>query len=130
MERESEARSNILGGIYSSRVVLGRQRKHIEGTKEYNDNMARLEQLSPGSKPSKLNNNIDAQVLADRYKGTGRVYFHPSSKEYPREDIVTDFIVGETWVKKLQEFVPTTAFTITYSKTGVHIVPVNDRGRK
>jgi len=87
MGKEEQARQNILDGTYSSRVIFGRQRKHIEGTQEYNDNMARLEQLSPGSRPSKLNDGVDAQALVDKYKGTGRVYFHASSKEYPREDI-------------------------------------------
>lgn len=56
------------------------------------------------------------------------MYFHPSSPDYPREDITADRIIGKTWVKSLQKYIDTSAFTICYSKTGVHIIPVNEKG--
>jgi len=42
---------------------------------------------------------------------------------------MADSIIGETWIKEMQKFIPTVVFTIIYSKTGVHIIPVNERGR-
>jgi hypothetical protein len=80
--------------------------------------------------PAKLKPGADAQSLVDKYKGTGRIYFKPDNNLYPREDIKADAVIGETWVKSLGKYVDTSVFTIMYSKTGVHIVPVNERGRR
>jgi hypothetical protein len=65
----------------------------------------------------------------DKYKGTGRVYFSPNSPIYPREIVFAESTIGKTWVKSLNKYAATSAFEILYSKTGVHIVPVNERGR-
>ena len=128
MEKENQARRNILDGTYPSRIIQGRQNKHIEGTKEYNQKQEQIEKVSPGSKPSKLRENINAQSLVDKYKGTGHIDF-ANNAEYPFETIVEDNIIGQTWIISKQKFVDTRVFKIFYSSTGTHIVPVNEKGR-
>ena len=123
----ADERRKILDGTYSSRVIQGRQNKHIPGTTEFEQKREQMQKASPGSEPAILES--DAQTLVDKYKGKGSVYFHPSSLDYPREDILADNIIGKTWVKSLQKYVDTQAFTIYYSKTGVHIIPINEKGR-
>ena len=118
-------RRKILDGTYPSRVIAGRQNKHIHGTFEF---MQKRDSM--GSEPAKLKDGIDVQALVDKYKGSGRIYFKPDKNLYPREDIKADGMIGETWVKSLGKYVDTSVFTIMYSKTGVHIVPVNERGRR
>ena len=119
-EKLDEERQKILDGTYPSRVIQGRQNKHIQGTLEFEQNQAKMRAL--GSEPSIL--EADAQELVGRYKGTGEIYI--SSLPYPREIIDTGRIVGKTWVKSLQKYVDTRRIEIFYSSTGVHIVPVSD----
>jgi len=123
----TDEKRKILDGIYPSRIIMGRQNKHIEGTVEFEQKREQMEQISPGSRPAVI--SVDAQILLNKYKGTGNIYFHPTSPDYPREDITADGIIGKTWVKSLQKYVDTSAFTICYSKTGVHIIPVSEKGR-
>ena len=118
-------RQKILDGTYPSRVTNA-QRKHIEGTREFEQKRAAM---PSGSEPSKLNPGINAQELVDRYKGTGIIYFKPLNNKYPREDVIADAIIGETWVKSLGRYVETRVFAIMYSGKGVHIIPMNGRGR-
>jgi len=123
----ADEKRKILDGTYPSRVIMGRQNKHIEGTIEFEQKCEQMEQISPGSMPAVI--IVDAQTLVNKYKGTGSLYFHPSSPDYPREDITADKTIGKTWVKSLKKYINTSAFTIYYSKTGVHIIPVNEKGR-
>jgi hypothetical protein len=128
MERENQARQNILNGIYPSRVIQGRQNKHIESTTEYKQKQVQIEKASSGSRPSKVNPDVDIQALVDKHKGTGHIDF-ANKAEYPFETIVADYVIGQTWVISKQIFVDTRVFKIFYSSTGVHIVPVNEKGR-
>ena len=127
-KRIEEERHKILDGVYSSRVVDGRQRKHIKGTREYEQNRAKMRRYSPESEPSKLDPDVDVQALVDEYKGTGKIRFENHSL-YPIEDVVSNSIIGQTWVKSIKRYVDTRMFTISYSSTGVHIIPINERGR-
>jgi hypothetical protein len=115
-------RQKILNGIYPSRVIAGRQNKHIEGTTEFEQKREQMQRLSPGSEPAIL--HVDAQTLVDKYKGTGTI--KTKGSEYPREIIDTDKIVGKTWVQSLSKYVDTKRIEIFYSSTGVHVVPVNN----
>ena len=124
-----DERRKILDGTYPSRVIDGRQRKHIDGTVEFEQKRASMKRFDPIAEPSKLKSGLDVQRLVDKYKGSGFVY-SVSNSEYPREDIIADEVIGETWVSNLGEYVETTVFTISYSKTGVHIFPVNEFGRR
>ena len=116
----NEERKKILNGIYPSRVISGRQNKHIEGTKEFEQNRDKMQKI--GSEPSIL--YADAQMLVDKYKGTGTIYY--KSSLYPRELVETNGIIGKSWVKKSNKYVETKKIEIFYSSTGTHIVPVND----
>ena len=117
----NEERKKILDGIYPSRIISGRQNKHIEGTKEFEQNKEKM--IKIGSAPAIL--HADAQSLVEMYKGTGNIYFAKSSPEYPREDIDTKHIIGKTWDRKKSEYIDATIITIAYSKTGTHVFPNN-----
>ena len=122
----ADEKRKILDGTYPSRIITGRQNKHIEGTREFEQKREQMERDSPGSMPAVL--YADAQVLVDKYKGTGNIYFLKVS-EYPRETVNANTIIGKTWVKSLQRYIETSMFEISYSKTGVHVIPINERRR-
>ena len=119
----SNERQKILNGTYPSRIIEGRQRKHIEGTREFEQNRAKMQRLSPGSEPAIL--TADAQTLVNRYKGSGLVEIKRGS-QYPREIIDTTDIIGKTWVQSLSKYADTKRIEIFYSSTGTHVVPVSD----
>jgi hypothetical protein len=122
-----EARDKIIDGSYSAKVIEGRQRKHIEGTKEFEQKRQAMHKNSPGSEPSVL--TADAEELVERYKGAGNIKLKPSSP-YPYEEVDTDSVVGKTWVKNLQKYVDTKRIRIIYSSKGVHVIPINDYSRR
>ena len=124
---ENEERQKILSGEYPSRIVQGRQNKHIPGTKEFEQKRESMNQKNAGSEPALL--EADAQMLVDKHKGTGEVRKDPGSS-YPRENVTVDFIVGKTWVKSLQKYVDSDTFTILYSNKGTHIFPINTHKTK
>jgi len=112
-----------LSDEYSTKIVAGRQRKHIWGTKEFEQNRRAMQKRSPGSEPSILTAN--AEKLVERYMGKGVIRFVGASI-YPQETIDTDEVVGKTWVKSLHKYVDTKKIKILYSSIGVHVIPVND----
>jgi len=122
MNDVADERRKILDGTYPSRIIVGRQNKHIEGTREFEQKREQMQRLSPGSEPAIL--TAEAQLLVDKYKGTGRIRLKGS--EYPRERVDADDIIGKTWVQSAQRYVDTKRFEIFYSSTGTHIVPVSD----
>ena len=115
-------RKKILSGEYPSRIIEGRQNKHIPGTKEFEQKRQSMKRINPNDEPAIL--DADAKTLVDRYKGTGNVYKYPGS-DFPREDVITDFPIGKVWVISKQKYFETNAFIIIYSSTGVHVVPDN-----
>ena len=119
---ENAEREKILNGEYPSRIVQGRQNKHIPGTREFEQKRESMKRENPKSEPSIL--TADAKMLVDKYKGTGTVYQHPSSN-YPRENVTVDFVIGKTWVKSMKKYVDSNALKILYSNKGVHIFPIN-----
>jgi len=119
----ADEKRKILDGTYPSKVVLGRQRKHIQGTKEFAQKRQQMQSESPGSEPAIL--IADAQTLVDKFKGTGRIYPNPSS-EYPREAINAGYVIGKSWYKSGNKYIDTTEFEIIYSKSGVHVLPINN----
>ena len=122
----SDERRKILDGTYPSRIIQGRQNKHIPGTAEFDQKREQMAKDSPGSKPSIL--EADAQTLVDKYKGRGTIKTKGSI--YPRETIDTENIIGKTWVQSLNKYVPTKRIEIFYSSTGTHVVPVSDYTRR
>ena len=120
-------RQKIIDSTYPSRIVKGRQRKHIKGTKEFKQNRAKMQELSSGSEPAIL--LADAEELMNKYKGTGEIILTTKSL-YPMEIIDADYVIGKTWVQSLQKYVETKRFRIVYSANGVHIIPVSDYERR
>jgi hypothetical protein len=121
-----ETRLKILNGEYKTNVT-NQQRKHQEGTIEFEQQRLKMQRENPGSEPAVVNSDVDIQALVDKYKSTGYVYFDTSSKEYPREIIKHDSVIGRTWVISKKKYVDTSIFRIHYSSKGVHIVPINER---
>jgi len=115
-----------LSDEYSKRIVAGRQRKHILGTKEFEQHRKAMQARNPGSEPSIL--TADAEELVEKYAGKG-VETRPRSSLYACEEIDTGSIVGKTWVKSLQKYVDTKRIRIVYSSIGVHVIPVSDYER-
>ena len=125
----TDERRKILGGTYPSRVIAGRQNKHIEGTREFEQANNKRVQDGRGGKQSALCPDINVQNLVDRYKGTGRIRISNGS-QYPREAIDFEYIVGKTWVAKLSKYVDTKRIEIIYSSAGTHIIPVSDYSKE
>jgi len=119
----ADERRKILDGTYSSKVIQGRQNKHIQGTVEFEQKRGQMQKDSPGSEPAIL--TADSEELIKKYKGTGKINIVKGS-QYPEEIIDTSEIIGKTWVKSLQKYVDTKRIKILYSSTGVHIVPISD----
>ncbi|MCL2633999.1 MAG: polymorphic toxin type 50 domain-containing protein [Oscillospiraceae bacterium] len=119
---EKAERQKILDGTYPNRIIQGRQRKHIEGTKEFEQNCEKMRKL--GSNPSKLYANAD--MLVKKYKGTGALFPGRGGSLFPEEIIETNSVIGETWVRSLKKHVPTKRIKIVYSSEGVHIIPISD----
>jgi hypothetical protein len=120
-------RKKILDGTYPARIIWGRQRKHTEGTREFEQNCEKMQRLYQSNSAILT---ADAQILVDKYKGTGDIEINNSSI-YPREFIKTDRVVGKVWVKSLKKYVDTKHFMIIHSSDGVHVVPISDyEGRK
>ena len=119
-----DERRKILDGTYPTKIVLGRQRKHIAGTIEFSQNQIKMQK--EGSEPAIL--EADAEELVKKYKGTGKIRILNGSL-YPYETIDTNSVVGKTWVKSLQKYVKTKRIRIVYSSNGVHVIPVSDYGK-
>jgi len=123
----ADEKRKILDGTYPSRIIAGRQNKHIEGTREFEQSTEKMERDNPGSKPAII--DADAQLLMDKYKGTGQINI-PKGSQYPIEIIDTGNIIGKTWVNSLNKYYDTKRIKIVYSSTGVHIIPINDYERR
>ena len=80
----ADEKRKILDGTYPSRIIEGRQNKHIEGTREFEQKREQMQKLSPGSAPAIL--YADAQNLVGKYKGTGTIDCIKGSA-YPRETV-------------------------------------------
>jgi hypothetical protein len=115
-------RMKILNGEYPSRIQKGKQRKHISGTMEFNQQRSKMNRFISGSEPAILNPDADAQDLVNQYKGTGIVEARPGS-DFLHEIVKANRSIGKTWVKRMQKYVDTDTFVIVYSKEGVHIYP-------
>ena len=118
-----EERRKILDGTYPTKIIAGRQRKHIAGTVEFKQKCEQMNNNNLGSQPAIL--EFDADSLVKKYKGTGKISLIKGSL-YPQEIIDVNFVIGKTWYKRHQKYVTTKRFKIIYSSTGVHIFPVSD----
>jgi len=120
---ESE-RKKILSGEYPSRIIQGKQRKHLPDTREFQQNRNKMQRLSPGSEPAIFASEINIELLVNSYKGTGNIKPRRGS-QYPQEIVKADRIIGYTWLNGSRKYIETNTFVIVYSKSGVHAYPVN-----
>jgi hypothetical protein len=99
---------------------MNQQNKHIVGTNEH-----KTANASAPTPRSTIDSNIDVQQLVNNHAGTGREIptGRPLGTPGSKENISTNKVIGHFYDMKTETFVPTTNFTIHYSKTGVHIVP-------
>ncbi|MCU9614092.1 polymorphic toxin type 50 domain-containing protein [Caldibacillus lycopersici] len=116
-----KAKEDILGGKYPLRVNPNKQKRHIEGTSEYQDYVKKLEKRQ--LKPSIL--KVDANQLVKQYHGTGRIIV-TSSNQPPKEAIKADYVVGIYFDSTIQQYIPTKSAMIVYSRTGIHVYPKED----
>ena len=121
-------RQEIKTGIYPSRIVQGRQRKHIPGTTEFeqkrqsmNSKIDLVSFAGPTREPAIL--TADPRELFDKYHGKGNIEMGKSGA-YPRETIIANEVVGQTWLRKFQRYMNTNTFVIQYSGAGVHLYPI------
>ena len=108
-------------GNYNLTIRRQVQNRHIEGTREYQDYVAR--RADTPFKPSRMPSNTDAQALVNEFHGKG-IYEPNPQDNSPREKIDTGRIIGQYWNNRLGKFIDTTWLMIVYSKKGTHIYPI------
>lgn len=119
--RERDER--VRGGMPNA-VRQAAQRKHIKGSKEYEEKADSMRRSgSPYPAPSYLTVSEDeADDLVRRFAGKGRAGMRRDGSWNGREVCTADRIIGYI-VGRDGEEVPTRRFTIHYGKRGTHIVP-------
>ncbi len=113
-------KERINDGELSTRIHIGRQNKHIEGTKEY------LDKYKDGSNPQGVLtiSKDEAQKLIDKFQGTGTKGKNNKNGEWT-EFVDADTIIGKYY--RNGQYWDTKRFVIHYSKKGSHIIPVQPR---
>ena len=105
-------------GAVNLNIKWGLQNKHIEGTKNYQQEIER------GRNPSIL--TVDPEDLIRRKAGTGSVVLSHCETWYNRETISDNKQIGFVVDEKTGERRNTNSATIHYSNDGVHVVPRKD----
>lgn len=113
--------TRIPDGDYNLKIRPQVQKRHIEGTKEYQKYEAQLSEqnLKPG-----IMTYANLQGLVNKYSGKGEIQIKKDGSKL--ETVVTDTIIGKYWNYQRQEYLDTKAFKIVYSKKGTHVYPVWD----
>ena len=108
-------------GDYNLTIRQQVQNRHIEGTHEYQEYVAR--KIDTPFKPSKMPPDTDAQALVNEFHRKG-IYAPNPQDNNPREKVNTGRIIGQYWNNRLGKFIDTTWLMIVYSKKGTHIYPI------
>lgn len=108
---DARIQDRIKTGKISTSVLAGKQGKHILGHSNYIEGR------------SYLNSGEDAQVLVNKYAGTGTILRDASGKWAHKEVVKADHPIGFAVSQFDGSVTETSVFTIHYSKKGVHIVP-------
>jgi hypothetical protein len=123
--RDQPLRNKILAGKeYPSVIESGQQRKHIPGTLEYAQYVARYTNRGEYG-PSRLTiTEADAQSLVDKYRGTG-ILPRGKNGRWLNTEIITIHpdIVGVAVNNRTGAEADTPVFKIHYGKNGTHVVP-------
>lgn len=109
-QKESEIREKIRSGEISTKILKGKQNKHIIGTNEYIEGRSIL--------------TADAQKIIDEYAGTGKLLFTNDGRWKEKEIVNCQYEIGIYKGLDGTMSVKTTRGNICYSKKGVHVVPV------
>lgn len=123
--RDRPMREMINSGSVPLEILTGQQRKHIPGTLEYNQYVAKLSKSGQYG-PSRLTiSEADAQALVDKYHGTGILERNGKTGEWRNVEIITVHpdSVGIAVDNRTGAEADTMVFKIHYGKRGTHIVP-------
>ena len=122
--RDLPLREKLQSSQTVSKIVPGRHRAHIVDTNEYKQYVERLKKQGKYG-PSRLTVSLEeAQVLVDRYKGTGILQFNKDGK-WRNQELITMHSdkIGVAVNDRTGDDADTTVFRIHYRKDGVHISP-------
>ena len=120
LPKKSTITERIEKGEISTKIISGKQNKHIEGTKQYKD------KYKDGANPQDVLtiSMEEAQELVDRYCGKG----DPGKSDMNgtwTEFMDADHVIGKYYSNG--EYHETKRFTIHYSKKGAHVIPVRPK---
>lgn len=114
----------VSGNEYPLAIHKSKQRKHILGTKEYIEYVKTYEKKDKYG-PSRLTiSEEDAQLLVDKYRGTG-ILLRNKNGEWMKTEVITmhpdNIGIAVNDISGVEA--DTSTFKIHYSKDGTHIVP-------
>ncbi|MCL2225742.1 MAG: polymorphic toxin type 50 domain-containing protein [Defluviitaleaceae bacterium] len=115
MENTENIRARIRSDAIDKTVNAEKQNRHIRGSGEYLEGR------------SYLFEGVNAQELVDKYHGTGWLERLETGAWKSKETVTADMDVGVRVNPETGEKTTTDRFTIHYSNTGTHIVPVKRR---
>ena len=122
--RDLPIRKRIQSGEFPLNIHMGRQNKHIEGTKEYVQYVERMRRDGKYG-PSRITiSHDDAHALVDTYKGTG-ILQRDRHGRWRSSELITVHLdkIGVAVNDRTGAEGDTSVFCIHYSKDGVHISP-------
>lgn len=120
---EEAVREWIMSGACSKVLRIGRQRVHIPGTKEYEDNVAKYARRGEYG-PSTLGiTEQQAEALGRKYMGTGKVFIRRSGWDGTETITEHNGTVGKAINNLTGATASTTVFKIHYGRRGFHITP-------
>lgn len=122
--RDLPIRKRIQSGEFPLNIHMGRQNKHIEGTKEYVQYVERMRRDGKYG-PSRITiSHDDAHALVDTYKGTG-ILQRDRHGRWRSSELITVHPdkIGVAVNDRTGAEGDTSVFCIHYSKDGVHISP-------
>lgn len=111
-EKDDKLKKKIVSGEIPVKIDLGKQGKHIKGHNNYSDGKSYLT----------IDEN-ETQKLVEKYAGTGSFKRDRNDKWTNKEFITSDKVIGYIVDPVTGVEMPTSRFSIHYSKNGVHIVP-------
>ncbi|MDO5785379.1 MAG: polymorphic toxin type 50 domain-containing protein, partial [Eubacteriales bacterium] len=114
--KDKPLRDRLQSNEQPKTIEVGKQGKHIKGHNNYIEGRSYL-----------TISTQDAQKLVDRYAGTGELKRDRKGRWTQKEFIVVDKQIGVFVSRGDRTEKPTKRFAIHYSKTGVHIVPVEEK---